>query len=368
MGDGRMATGTPTPPEQGTLTSFFSTPSQRALLTFPLQKQTAPPDMSERSTHSPSTVIYRGQLTSSNFPQYPPPDPLDSLSRPISSIRRRTVHPHNPPMRRFHGSQESAQGASRPNHPPRLEHRASQTLTIDLTDEDDELQMAQRPPQERPQAVRSSGLNQSNVIDLTEDNDADDVEITRVAPRPLPSISDMSLNVPRGPHTISGSRGRFMPQEPVRHVNRVFPSHSPVRSGFHVTALGQGDLIFHPSPNFLDHIQMLEDATAILGQMDRENLELRRRRDDLAQAGQGRPEHVPPPAAKAGFTRSPTEEDVVICPSCEEELIHDKEPDEPAVKKGGKAPTRKEREEHPFWVVKSCGHVSLCASSYPCPG
>lgn len=38
-------------------------------------------------------------------------------------------------------------------------------------------------------------------------------------------------------------------------------------------------------------------------------------------------------------------------------MIHDKEPDEPAVKKGGKAPTRKEREEHPFWVVKSCGHV-----------
>jgi len=54
----------------------------------------------------------------------------------------------------------------------------------------------------------------------------------------------------------------------------------------------------------------------------------------------------------------------VICPSCEEELIHNKEPEEePVVKKGGKAPTKKEREEHPFWVVKECGHV-YCNKCY----
>jgi len=71
------------------------------------------------------------------------------------------------------------------------------------------------------------------------------------------------------------------------------------------------------------------------------------------------PQHEPPPPAQEGFTRSPVEGDMVICPSCDEELIHRKDtPDEVVIKKG-KAPTRKEREEHPFWVLKECGHVCL---------
>lgn len=71
-----------------------------------------------------------------------------------------------------------------------------------------------------------------------------------------------------------------------------------------------------------------------------------------------KPEHVAPPPARSGFTRSPTEDDVLVCPSCEEELIQNNDIEEPALKKSGKAPTKKEREEHPFWVVKECGHVS----------
>jgi hypothetical protein len=72
-----------------------------------------------------------------------------------------------------------------------------------------------------------------------------------------------------------------------------------------------------------------------------------------------RPEYVAPPAAQKGFTRSPLEKDVIICPSCEEELVHNKgEDSEPVLKKNGKAPSRKEREEHPFWVLKECGHVN----------
>jgi hypothetical protein len=73
-----------------------------------------------------------------------------------------------------------------------------------------------------------------------------------------------------------------------------------------------------------------------------------------------KPQHEPPPDAKEGFTRSPKEEDVVICPACEMELVARKDQTEPtAVKKpGGRAPTKKDREEHPFWVVRDCGHVS----------
>jgi hypothetical protein len=75
-----------------------------------------------------------------------------------------------------------------------------------------------------------------------------------------------------------------------------------------------------------------------------------------------KPEHIPPPTARENFTRSPTGDDVVICPSCEQELVQTKDVEEPVVKKSGKAPTRKEREEHPFWVVKECGHVSHLGS------
>jgi hypothetical protein len=72
-----------------------------------------------------------------------------------------------------------------------------------------------------------------------------------------------------------------------------------------------------------------------------------------------KPQHVAPPPAKAGFTRSPEESQTIICPSCEEELIHKKDEEQPVAKKGGKAPSKKDREEHPFWVLKECGHVSL---------
>jgi hypothetical protein len=253
------------------------------------------------------------------------------------------VHPHNPPMYSIPRSAEDMSQRPRPN-PPRLEHRASETLTIDLTDETDDIPAEETRPQGQSPTGRNSGVDEPNIIDLTDDND---VEITRVAQRPLPSIGDMDLNVP--PPALR-HRHLFLPQEPPRNINRVFPARNPLHGGFHISAGGQGEIIFHPSPDFLEHIQMLEDAQAIAGQMDLQ--------PQNGAHPHSRPNHVPPPAAKEGFTRSPTEKDVVICPSCEEELIHDKGPDELVVKKGSKAPTRKEREEHPFWVVKNCGHVS----------
>lgn len=76
-------------------------------------------------------------------------------------------------------------------------------------------------------------------------------------------------------------------------------------------------------------------------------------------------EHVPPPPVSEGFTRSPKEDDVIVCPACDEELVVGSE--EPAAgtltatgKQAAKAKarSRKDREEHPFWVVRECGHVS----------
>ena len=98
----------------------------------------------------------------------------------------------------------------------------------------------------------------------------------------------------------------------------------------------------------VDHFQQFNNAQAMPGRMDYQR---------GAFADQ-KPDHIPPSPAQDGFTRSPSEHDVVICPSCEEELVHKKDGEDLVAKKGGKPPTRKEREEHPFWVVKECGHVS----------
>ncbi|KFX86671.1 hypothetical protein V490_08949, partial [Pseudogymnoascus sp. VKM F-3557] len=83
-------------------------------------------------------------------------------------------------------------------------------------------------------------------------------------------------------------------------------------------------------------------------------------------------EHVPPPPVGDGFTRSPKEDDVIVCPACDEELVVG--PEEPAAPTStptatgkqatkAKARSRKDREEHPFWVVRECGHV-YCNKCY----
>ena len=54
------------------------------------------------------------------------------------------------------------------------------------------------------------------------------------------------------------------------------------------------------------------------------------------------PTYDPLPEAREGFTRTPKEEDVLVCPNCGDEL--------------STGPTEVKRQ---VWVVKSCGHVHL---------
>lgn len=58
------------------------------------------------------------------------------------------------------------------------------------------------------------------------------------------------------------------------------------------------------------------------------------------------PTYLPPLPAGEGFTRSPLETDLLICPNCEEELCT------------GDNDTKKQ-----VWIVKSCGHVCHCLNS-----
>jgi hypothetical protein len=53
------------------------------------------------------------------------------------------------------------------------------------------------------------------------------------------------------------------------------------------------------------------------------------------------PKYEPPPPAAKGFTRSPTEDEEVVCPNCGDELA-----------------VAKDEMKQQVWVVKACGHVS----------
>lgn len=54
------------------------------------------------------------------------------------------------------------------------------------------------------------------------------------------------------------------------------------------------------------------------------------------------PKYEPPPPAEKGFTRSPEEDEEVVCPNCGDELA-----------------VGKDEMKQQIWVVKSCGHVSV---------
>ena len=54
------------------------------------------------------------------------------------------------------------------------------------------------------------------------------------------------------------------------------------------------------------------------------------------------PKYSPPPEPEKGFTRSPDEDEVVVCPNCGDELA-----------------VGVEEAKQEVWVVKGCGHVSL---------
>ena len=60
------------------------------------------------------------------------------------------------------------------------------------------------------------------------------------------------------------------------------------------------------------------------------------------------PTYTPPAPAQEGFTRSPKEDDVLVCPNCDDEL--------------GLGDDETKRQ---VWVVKACGHVCAMCPSTP---
>lgn len=77
-----------------------------------------------------------------------------------------------------------------------------------------------------------------------------------------------------------------------------------------------------------------------------------------------KPDFEAPQPARPGFTRNTgideetNEEMVAVCASCDNELKYSADGDDGGSRPTKKARTKKDREEHNFWAVKACGHVS----------
>ncbi|KAG4422972.1 hypothetical protein IFR04_003884 [Cadophora malorum] len=319
--------------------------------------------MSHSATLSPSPIGFMGPTSFFSAPRFP------SSSANDNHERRRTSHPHNSHLQprvseemsdRFHSSQQR----------PRLEHRASQTI-IDLTDEPEESPAPPRNVQPRnrpsrpPQLGRSDAVNLGDLIDLTDDSVEQDVIFT--GERQLPAqVARHRPRVLARPAVAAAARADspslFLPaRNPPAPIPRRFDGLVPhglafgdLLGGFDEPrgGLGPGLGFGRFGRDFMDQLDMAQmvrngQAQAMPHALDYQH----------AAFAEQKPEHIPPPAPRPGFTRSTKEAHVLVCPSCEEELIQNNEIEEPIVKKSGKAPTKKEREEHPFWVVKDCGHV-----------
>lgn len=300
--------------------------------------------MSHSATLSPSPIHFPGDHhANSNF--------FGSRYLTSNFERRRTPHPHNSQTRASEEMPDRSQSQLR----PRLEHRASQTV-IDLTSEPEDVPIPQPPrPQRPPQLGRSDAVSLRDMrdfIDLTEDGE-EDLVVTGERPRAVPRRPRSERNARIHAPPRADSPSLFLPIAPHLGDGRREVAQVAVEVR-REPALGMLAMVRAGLPQ-LHNLQFGNFPWAQIGRNPQQAMPGHL---NYQAAVPSKPEHVAPPAAREGFTRSPTEEDAVICPNCEEELVDDKDREQPIAKRGGKAPSRKEREEHPFWVVKECGHVS----------
>jgi hypothetical protein len=320
-------------------------------------------EMSQHASLSPSPFF---------FGQPMPSGPRDT---PHSFFeRRRTSHPHNQASQSSYHSQDNMP-EPRALQRPSLEHRTSQTI-IDLTDDTGEPSMGNmnaRYVPRPPQLGRSDALALEDIIDLTNDIMDDDLEIIEARRVPdaqqVPQAHLINRQLPHSRPRLrlgrDSSPSMFAPQ----HLPDPRPMH---RDGGE--PVPRDMLRNNPIGRLVGHVGNLanlipwgapDDGLSVLFVGNR-NQRMPDHLDYAAHAfarprQQPKPQHQPPPPAKPGFTRSPKEDDVAICPGCMKELVAEKGSEEPAAvkKPTGKAPNKKDREEHHFWVVKECGHVSF---------
>lgn len=288
---------------------------------------------------------------------------------------------------------------SGPYNAPRLQHRASQTV-IDLTEDSDEMPSPpeerappahlvltpHRPRLQRPPRLGRDDILGADLIDLTNDSayqSESDLELVGVQQR-------QPATPPAAQHARQhlNPRARFDHRRPVSSIPPQRPPQPQRRAPEY-----PGDLFLPHGPNdpYRPRLNPVQ-AQGFPAHLHRMMAALPAQHEifGIPNAGAGRamnmnydavafafgggpapPEpqktpYVPPKPAEPGFTRSPAElkeDEIMICPACEEELVQHQVKDAPTTNARGKALTNKERAEHPFWVVRKCGHV-YCNKCY----
>lgn len=289
------------------------------------------------ATREPSAGASRSQQTNINLPRIDlldPPMPRrfpgDGLDyrRPVSSsnvidLTEEDTGP-SPTL-----SQPSRPAAPRP---PRF-GRDIMGDVIDLaTDEPQETSGVQSP---EIQFVSSRPIGASQrPIDLDAgDGDGDEVEFVSERRRSIPhSLVHAMLRFPRLQAVVERQQAERQRQAT---INRVTNIAARSRSGMNAgprppprRALDQMRTTFRrPEMHY-------EFAAYDLGY-------------NHDEPSSPEPTYDAPPKAPAGFTRSPQEEDSLICPNCEEELCV------------GDSDQKKQ-----VWIVKQCGHVGFSLMNF----
>ncbi|CAG8956610.1 hypothetical protein HYFRA_00011921 [Hymenoscyphus fraxineus] len=290
---------------------------------------------------------------------------------PSTLNQHRTSRPHSPVFATMASN-------SRPRSRVAPENR-DRTAVIDLTTLDsDELEEVNVVPRNRlhsgrarqPPQLGRSDASLLEVIDLTEDLEPEIVASgarawgglhgrRRIHPR-MRRQESPPLFVDAEPRRQDQAQGQDNARLiALNHRMRMRPIQGHMGQEFGEQPGGPHAALHvnHFVQEFLqqrEHIYRIHDM-AMPGIMDYANPAVRNRK----------PEYVAPPPAREGFTRSLNnldEDDMVVCASCENELVYRKGVVEsPTAKRGGKAPTKKEIEEQlderPFWVINACSHV-----------
>lgn len=236
---------------------------------------------------------------------------------------------------------------------PSLQRQPSRTV-IDLTDEGDLPSSQPRRSSQRsaapPQLERTDSISLGQEV-ITIDSDDDD-EIEFVSEQPLPEAARQRNRLAAHPalrhqmrHGLAQNYNGMPPRPPREEPFLPFGNFELARGMRLALAEYLPAALRYPAAGEAPPRMPGNNLNYGLPAFPREEA----RKEDF----------VPPPPAREGFTRSPKEDDVVVCPACDEELMVDPMETEPGPEKkpSGRKKSKADRAEHPFWVVRECGHV-----------
>ncbi|ETS75758.1 hypothetical protein PFICI_12702 [Pestalotiopsis fici W106-1] len=260
--------------------------------------------------------------------------------------------------------------------------RRAEPNVIDLTLEDDdelellgesvgESQNARRQQSQRrsnaPRLNRSDGsyVGNQNVIELSSDDENDNtVAATRARRAPPAHLHHNNhQNRNRHQHQHQHQHNNFhrinigaIPAMAARNHNERFAQFLMGIGGDVNNAANDHNVLgmnVRP-PGFPPNLHLDYQAVAFAAQP---------RPAPQPAAGPRKPDHDPPSKPRDGFTRDTNEDNVVICPSCDEELAFDPDGGDENGPPTKRARNKKDQAEHHFWAIKECGHV-FCRRCY----